>query len=146
MATDQVNVTNDYQDLEYDISPERVSWELKVATAQQNMTDAQLAAQASPSADATQKVQDAQNALNYANQQLLGAEDWYNTVYVPEHFTYLVSVTSTTSSIGGKTSGRSRGKTPPPTKVISPPSTTTVASARATLALAQASLVQDQVW
>ncbi len=140
-ATDQVNVTNAYQDLEYDISPERVSWELQVATAQQNLTDAQLAAQASPSADATQKVQDAQKALDYANQQLLGAEDWYNTVYVPQHFTYLVKSTSSTS---GTTSGKSRGKTPPPTKVISPPSATTVASDRAALALAQATLVQDQ--
>jgi RND family efflux transporter MFP subunit len=140
VATDQVNVTNDYQNLEYYISPERVSWELKVATAQQNLTDAQLAAQASPSADATQKVQDAQKALDYANQQLLGAEDWYNTEYVPQHFTYLVKSTSSS----GTTSGKSRGKTPPPTKVISPPNTTTVASARAALALAQATLVQDQ--
>jgi HlyD family secretion protein len=138
VATDQVNVTNDYQNLEYYISPERVHWEIEVAAAQQDLTDAQLATQASPSADATQKVQDAQKALDYANQQLLGAEDWYNTVYVPQHFTYLVS------STGGTTGGRSRGKTPPPTKVISPPNTTTVASARAALALAQATLVQDQ--
>ena len=144
VATDQVNVTNDYENLEYYISPERVHWELEVATAQQNLTDAQLAAQASPSTDATQKVQDAQKALDYANQQLLGAEDWYNTVYVPQHFTYLVSVTSNTSTIGGTTGGRSRGKTPPPVKTISPPTATTIASARAALALAQAQEVQDQ--
>ena len=139
VATDQVNVTNDYQNLEYYISPERVSWELKVATAQQNLTDAQLAAQASPSADNTQKVQDAQKALDYANQQLLGAEDWYNTDMFPNTLRTLLSTSSS-----GTTSGKSRGKTPPPTKVISPPNTTTVASARAALALAQATLVQDQ--
>ncbi len=138
VATDQVNVTNDYQALEYDISPERVHWEIEVASAQQDLTNAQLAAQASPSAAATQKLQAAQTALDYANQQLLGAEDWYNTVYVPQHFTFLVSSTS------GTASGRSRGKTPPPTKVISPPSATTVASARAALALAQATLIQDE--
>ena len=91
VATDQVNVTNALQTLQFDISPERVQWEQEVATAQQNLTNAQLDAQANPSADATQKVQDAQKALDYANQQLAGAVDWYNKVYVPQHFTYLVS-------------------------------------------------------
>ncbi len=94
VATDQVNVTNDYQALQFDISPERVHWEEEVAAAQQNLTNAQLDAQTSPSAAATQKVQDAQKALDYANQQLAGAVDWYNKIYVPLHFTYLVSSTS----------------------------------------------------
>ena len=124
VATDQVNVTNDYQALEYDISPERVHWEIEVAAAQQALTNAQLAAQASPSADTTQKLQDAQKALDYANQELAGAKDWYNKVYTPEHFTV------TNKRTGSRT--------------INPPTDTTIASARATLALAQATLVQDQ--
>ncbi len=133
VATDEVNVANAYQALQYDISPERVGWEEKVATAQQNLTNAQLDAQANPSAAATQKVQDAQTALDYANQQLLGAEDWYNKVYVPQMFTRLIN----------NTTGRTRGPTQP-TKVISPPTDATIDSARATLALAQATLVQNQ--
>ena len=94
VATDQVNVTNALQTLQFDISPERVQWEQQVAVAQQNLTNAQLDAQANPSAAATQKVQDAQKALDYANQQLQGAVDWYNKVYVPEKFTFLISRTS----------------------------------------------------
>ncbi|MGA7193251.1 MAG: biotin/lipoyl-binding protein, partial [Anaerolineales bacterium] len=140
IATDQVNVNNAYQTLEFLISPERVHWEEEVATAQQNLTNAQLDAQASPSADATQKVQDAQNALNYANQQLQGAIDWYGKVYVPEKFTYLVSSTSGTT--GGR--GFRGGSASQPTKVISPPTNTMIAGARAALALAQAQEVQDQ--
>src|SRR5271157_2802788 len=142
VATDQVNVTNAFQTLQFDISPERVQWEQEVATAQQNLTNAQLDAQANPSAAATQTVQDAQKALDYANQQLAGAVDWYNKVYVPQHFTYLVS---STTSTGGTTSGRgSRGGSSTKIKTISPPTATAIASARAALALAQAQEVQDQ--
>ncbi len=143
VATDQVNVTNDLQTLQFDISPERVQWEQQVAVAQQNLTNAQLDAQANPSTAATQKVQDAQKALDYANQQLAGAVDWYNKVYVPLHFTYLVSSTTSTS---GTTSGRGfrGGGSSTKIKTISPPTATAIASARAALALAQAQEVQDQ--
>ena len=143
VATDQVNVTHALQTLQFDISPERVQWEEEVATAQQNLANAQLDAQANPSATATQKVQDAQKTLDYANQQLAGAEDWYNKVYVPEKFTYLVSSTSGTTGAKGF-SGRGSKGGPPPTKVISPPTNTKIASDRAALALAQAQEVQDQ--
>ena len=143
VATDQVNVNNALQTLQFDISPERVQWEEEVATAQQNLANAQLDAQANPSATATQKVQDAQKTLDYANQQLAGAEDWYNKVYVPEKFTYLVSSTSGTTGAKGF-SGRGSKGGPPPTKVISPPTNTKIASDRAALALAQAQEVQDQ--
>ena len=133
IATDQVNVTNALQALEFDISSGVYQWEQQVALAQQNLTNAQLDAQANPSADATQKVLDAQKALDYANQQLAGAVEWYNKVYVPEKFTYLIN----------HTSGRTRGLTQP-TKVISPPTVPMIGSARAALALAQAQEVQDQ--
>jgi RND family efflux transporter MFP subunit len=133
VATDQVNVTHALQTLQFDISPERVQWEQQVAAAQQNLTNAQLDAQANPSAAATQKVQDAQKALDYANQQLAGAVDWYNTVYVPEKFTFLIN----------RTSGR-LNHFAQPTKVLYPPTATKIASDRAILALAQATLVEDQ--
>jgi RND family efflux transporter MFP subunit len=133
VATDQVNMTNALQTLQFDISPERVQWEQQVAAAQQNLTNAQLDAQANPSAAATQKVQDAQKALDYANQQLAGAVDWYNKVYVPEKFTFLIN----------RTSGRPNHFAQP-TKVLYPPTATKIASDRAILALDQATLVQDQ--
>ncbi|HUH99393.1 MAG TPA: efflux RND transporter periplasmic adaptor subunit [Anaerolineales bacterium] len=124
VATDQVNVTNALQALEFDISPEVYHWQQEVALAQQNLTNAQLDAQASPSDAATQKVQDAQKALDYANQELAGAQYWYQKVYVPEYFT-----------VTNKKSG---------SRTITAPADTTVASAQAALALAQANLVQDQ--
>jgi len=124
VATDQVNVTNALQALEFDISPGVYHWEQEVAVAQQNLTNAQLDAQANPSTAATQKVQDAQDALNYANQELTGEQAYYIKYYVPEYFT----------SINKQTGYRS----------VTPPTDTTIASARAALALALATLVQDQ--
>jgi HlyD family secretion protein len=124
VATDQLNVTNALQALELDISPVVYHWEQEVTSAQQDLTNAQLAAQASPSADATQKVQDAQNALNYANQELAGSQAWYQKVYVPETFT----------NTDKRTGYRS----------TTPPTDQTIASARAALALAQADEVQDE--
>jgi len=124
VATDQVNVTNAFQTLQFDISPERVQWEQEVATAQQNLTNAQLDAQANPSAAATQTVQDAQKALDYANQELAGEQAYYTKYYVPEYFT------ATNKSTGYRS--------------FNQPTDPAIASARAALALAQAQEVQDQ--
>ena len=124
VATDEVNVTNALQLLEFDISPTVYHWEQEIAADQQNLTNAQLDAQANPSAAATQKVQDAQNTLNYDNQELAAAQIYYTKYYAPEYFTY----TSKTTGFRG----------------ITPPSDTDIASARAALALAQAQEVQDQ--
>ena len=124
VATDQVNVTNALQTLQFDISPGVYHWEQEVATAQQNLTNAQLDAQANPSAAATQKVQDAQKALDYANQELTGEQAYYTKYYVPEYFT------ATNKSTGYRS--------------FNPPTDPAIASARAALALAQAQEVQDQ--
>jgi RND family efflux transporter MFP subunit len=124
VATDQLNITNALQALEFDISSGVYHWEQEVAAAQQNLTDAQLAAQASPSADATQKVQEAQSALDYANQELAGEQIYYTKYYVPEYFTATNPVTGYRS--------------------VNPPTDTAIASARAALALAQANEVQDE--
>ena len=124
VATDEVNVTNALQLLEFDISPTVYHWEQEIAADQQNLTNAQLDAQANPSTAATQKVQDAQNTLNYDNQELAAAQIYYTKYYAPEYFTY----TSKTTGFRG----------------ITPPSDTDIASARAALALAQAQEVQDQ--
>jgi len=124
VATDQVSVTNALQSLQFDISPVVYHWEQEVAVAQQNLTNAKLDAQANPSADATQKVQDAQKALDYANQELEGSQAWYQKIYVPEYFTATNHVTGYRSTTA--------------------PTDTDIASARSALALAQANLVQDQ--
>jgi HlyD family secretion protein len=124
VATDQVGVANALQTLQFDISPVVYHWEQEVAVAQQNLTNAQLDAQADPSASATQKVQDAQDALDYAKQELAGSQAWYQRVYVPEYFTATNHVTGYRSTTA--------------------PTDTDIASARAALALAQATLVQDQ--
>src|SRR5271157_6052387 len=124
VATDQVNVTNALQSLEFDISPGVYHWEQEVAAAQQDLTNAQLAAQANPSAAATQKVQDAQKAIDYANQELAGEQAYYTKYYVPRYFT------ATNKATGYRS--------------VNPPTATTIASARAALALAQADEVQDQ--
>jgi len=124
VATDQVNVTNALQTLQFDISPGVYHWEQEVAMAQQNLTNAQLDAQANPSAAATQKVQDAQNALDYANQELTGEQAYYTKYYIPQYFT------ATNKSTGYRS--------------VTPPTDPAIASARAALALAQAQEVQDQ--
>ena len=124
VATDQVNVTNALQTLQFDISPGVYHWEQEVATAQQNLTNAQLDAQANPSTAATQKVQDAQKALDYANQELAGEQAYYTKYYVPEYFT------ATNKSTGYRS--------------FNQPTDPAIASARAALALAQAQEVQDQ--
>src|SRR5271157_1679171 len=124
VATDQVNVTNALQSLEFDISPGVYHWEQEEAAAQQDLTNAQLAAQANPSAAATQKVQDAQKAIDYANQELAGEQAYYTKYYVPRYFT------ATNKATGYRS--------------VNPPTATTIASARAALALAQADEVQDQ--
>jgi len=124
VATDQDSVTSALQTLQFDISPVVYHWEQEVAVAQQNLTDAQLDAQSNPSVAATQKVQDAQNALDYANQELTGSQAWYQKIYVPEYFTATNKVTGYRSTTA--------------------PTDTDIASARSALALAQANLVQDQ--
>src|SRR5271157_1855477 len=111
VATDQVNVTIALQALEFDISPGVYHWQQEVAAAQQDLTNAQLAAQASPSAAATQKVQDAQKALDYANQELAGEQAYYTKYYVPQYFT------ATNKSTGYRS--------------FNQPTDTTIASARA---------------
>ena len=120
VATDQVNVANALQTLQFDISPGVYHWQQEVASAQQDLTNAQLAAQASPSAAATQKVQDAQKALNYANQELAGEQAYYTKYYAPEYFTNT-----------NKQTGR---------RSIDMPTDTDIASAQAALALAQGNI------
>lgn len=72
--------------LEYLISPGVVEAEDNLAAAQQKLADAQTAANASPSPTADQSVKKAQQLVNYYNDQLTGAWDYYQTTYRVETF------------------------------------------------------------
>ncbi len=72
--------------LEYLISPGVVEAEDNLAAAQQQLADAQTAAKANPSDAANQAVQKAQQRVEYFNDQLTGAWNYYQTVYKVEKF------------------------------------------------------------
>jgi HlyD family secretion protein len=127
-AQAQLDVNDAYSTLAYQISPEVLSWEEKVTAAQQTLDKAQIDAQASPSAQTDQKVQEAQAALKSAQQELGGAKAWYEKVYLPDHFT-VTEVDKKTHTV----------KT-----YISAPSATNIEDARTALDLARANLVEAQ--
>jgi RND family efflux transporter MFP subunit len=72
--------------LEYLISPGVVEAEDNLATAQQKLTEAQAAAKANPSNAADQSVSKAQQSVEYFNDKLTGAWNYYQTVYRVEKF------------------------------------------------------------
>ncbi|MBI5962035.1 MAG: efflux RND transporter periplasmic adaptor subunit [Chloroflexi bacterium] len=104
------------------ISPVVANWEEQVAKAEQGLADAQAAALKSPSADADANVKKAESLLKYYQDKLVGSQFYYTTVYVPKYFTKF---------------DRASG-----TKNVYPPSDSDIASARATLAQAKASVVE----
>ncbi len=72
--------------LEYLISPGVVEAEDNLAAAQQKLADAQAAAAANPSSTADQAVKKAQQSVEYFNDKLTGAWNYYQTVYRVENF------------------------------------------------------------
>jgi multidrug efflux pump subunit AcrA (membrane-fusion protein) len=72
--------------LEYLISPGVVEAEDNLAAAQQKLADAQAAADSNPSAIADQAVKKAQQLVEYYNDKLTGAWDYYRTTYSVENF------------------------------------------------------------
>ena len=124
IATDMANVDTEHGRLAYLIGPQVLYWEEQIAKTQQDLADAQAAAKATPSADADQKVKQVQDQLSLYQDKLKGSQDYYQNVYLPQNFTKR---------------DRNTG-----TKYIAAPTDTEIATARANLALAQATLVQDQ--
>jgi HlyD family secretion protein len=72
--------------LAYLISPDVAKAEENLAIAQQELTNAQAAANASPSEAANQAVQEKQQSVDYLNEKLTQAWTYYNNVYLPENF------------------------------------------------------------
>jgi HlyD family secretion protein len=124
VATAQQSVSSARSHLAYILSPSVLNWEEQVAKAQQDLADAQAAAQASPSVEADQKVKQAQDALNTAQNKLKGSQDYYENNYLPDNFTRIDRKTNT--------------------KYVASPTDIDIAEARANYALAQASLVEAQ--
>ena len=86
IATAQDSEASAREWLAYLISPDVAEAEENLAIAQQELTNAQAAAKASPSEAANQAVQAKQQAVDYLNEKLTQAWTYYNNVYLPENF------------------------------------------------------------
>jgi multidrug efflux pump subunit AcrA (membrane-fusion protein) len=124
IATALKNVDTARGHLAYLLSPAVLYWEEQVAKAEQDLKDAQAAAETSPSADADAKVKKAKDVLSVSKDKLKGNQDYYKNYYVPENFVV---------------QDRSTG-----VKYISAPTDAEIAAARASLDQAKASVVEAQ--
>jgi HlyD family secretion protein len=131
IATAQLNIATALQavntangTLTFLISPLTMSYETGAERAEQDLADAQAAAKQSPSADADSKVKQAQATLKYYQDKVVGSNLYYTKYYLPKYFTKI---------------DRSSG-----TKTVYPPSDSDIASARATVAQAKASVIEAQ--
>ena len=124
VATTMQNVNSARSHLAYLISPSVLYWEEQVAKAEQDLADAQAAAQASSSAEADQKVKGAQDVLSTHRDKLRGSQDYYENNYLPNNFTRIDRQTRT--------------------KYVAAPTDVDIAEARANYALAQASVTEAQ--
>jgi multidrug efflux pump subunit AcrA (membrane-fusion protein) len=92
IATAQDTEASAKEWLAYLISPDVAEAEANLIIAQQELTDAQAAANASPSDAANQLVQQKEAAVTYLNEKLTQAMTYYNNVYLPEEFGVYVNV------------------------------------------------------
>ena len=119
LATAQQSVNSARSTLAYLISPTVLYWEEQVAQAQQALADAQAVSPVDSEA-----VKQAQETLDSYQNKLKGNQDYYQNQYLPDNFTKF---------------NRQTGK-----KYVSAPTDVDIAEARATYALAQASVVEAQ--
>ena len=124
IATALQNVNSANSTLNFLLSPTVVTLEEQVAKAEQDLADAKTAAVSSPSTDADNKIKQAEAALKYKKDKLTGAMYYYQNTYVPKYFTIIDRATNT--------------------KTVSAPSDAAIASARAKLAQAKASVIEAQ--
>ena len=86
IATAQDTAASAREWLAYLISPDVAEAEANLIIAQQDLTEAQASAKASPSDAADQLVKEKQQAVTYLNEKLTQAMTYYNNVYLPEEF------------------------------------------------------------
>jgi RND family efflux transporter MFP subunit len=92
IATAQDTEASAREWLAYLISPDVAEAEANLIIAQQELTDAQAAAKASPSDAANRLLQEKEQAVTYLNEKLTQAMTYYNNVYLPEEFGVYVNV------------------------------------------------------
>ena len=86
IATAQDSEASAREWLAYLISPNVAEAQANLVIAQQELTQAQMAAKMSPSETADQLVEEKQQAVTYLNEKLTQALTYYNNVYLPEEF------------------------------------------------------------
>lgn len=126
LATAFTSVDSAHSQLVYQLGPVVVYWEEEVAKVEQELADAKAAAANSPSAAADEKVKKAEELLSYDKDKLTGSMYYYKNTYVPLHFT-----------VNNRQSG---------TKYVAAPSDAEIATARAKLDQAKASVIEAQYY
>jgi multidrug efflux pump subunit AcrA (membrane-fusion protein) len=124
IAEAMLEVDSAYGHLAYLISPTVLYWEGEVARVESELVAARQEAEASPSTEANQKVEEIEAKLDYFREKLEGNWEYYENSYVPENFTLKDRATGT--------------------KYLSRPSDASIAQARAELDLARATVVEAQ--
>lgn len=124
VATAESDLESAQQSLMYIISPTVYSYEQKVKSSEQALTDAKKESESNPSAENTEKVAVAQTTLEKAQKNLTSSWYWYEKTYVPEMFT-----------VEERTPGSKKT-----TKYVAAPSESDIESTRAQLILAEATL------
>jgi RND family efflux transporter MFP subunit len=119
-----LEVDSAYGHLAYVISPTVLYWEGEIAEVEAELAAARQEAEATPSAEADQKVKDLEAKLDFFQDKLKGSWDYYENEYVPDNFTLKDRATGT--------------------KYLSRPSDASIAQARAELDLARATVVEAQ--
>lgn len=129
--------------LAYLISPDVAEAEANLIIAQQKLTEAQVAAKASPSDAANQAVQEAEQSVAYLNDKLNQAWTYYENVYLPEEFGVYENVGSRRhpKQVLATTTDPVTGEEVPD---INEPSSDDLATARNQIAQAQQTISEGQ--
>jgi HlyD family secretion protein len=145
LARAQSDFASAKKSLEYLISPEVLYWEEKVAERQQTLTDAQTAYQSDTSDAAKQEVDEAQNSLTYAQNELKYFQAVYEETYIPANFTQYrtMSFRGRTMKTVIQVEDENTGKM---VDLITPPSVGEIGMARAAYDLAKASIGEAQTY
>jgi len=131
--------------LAYLISPDVAEAEANLIIAQQELTDAQAAAKASPSDAANQLVKEKEQAVTYLNETLTQAMTFYNNIYLPEKFGVYVNVGNRRfpKQVLATTTAPTTGEVIPD---INAPSVDDLTTARNKIAQAEATISEGQAY
>lgn len=146
LATAQMDYATARDALGYLISPEVLYWEENVAQRQQALADAQTAAQTDTSSSAKQKVDQAQAALDYAQNSLAHFQEIYKTDYIRENFTQSTSRVGRNAVIRTRVTKIQDPVTGEWSNLIYPPTEGEIGMARSAYDLAKAQIGEAQIY